>query len=80
MTNAKHGHNFSVSQVNRLTSLSYKNLTMSESYLNPAQSYNFLSTNQTKRQERRAQKQQKISRLKKKIIEDKARLEVEEND
>ena len=41
-------HNYS-SQANRLTSLSYKNLTMSNSYL----THWFLSTNQTKSKDRR---------------------------
>ena len=52
-------HNYA-SQAHRLTSLSYKNLTMSHSSL----THSFLSTNQTKRKDRRGQKQQRIRRYK----------------
>ena len=52
-------HNYA-SQAHRLTSLSYKNLTMSHSSL----THGFLSTNQTKRKDRRGQKQQRIRRYK----------------
>ena len=52
-------HNYA-SQAHRLTSLSYKNLTMSHSSL----IHGFLSTNQTKRKDRRGQKQQRMRRYK----------------
>ena len=58
-------HNYA-SQANRLTSLTYKNLTMSHSYLTNS----FLSTNQTKMKDGREQKQQRVTRYKQENILD----------